>query len=110
MASANADGNSGLISLEAMEALAQRAELIPSLPESPNLVHCFGCRPDNTGKTPAKVLLFELCGESLAEAMAQAGGSMKADDVLHVLRDVADGLLCLHTQKTPVIHGSLEPA
>merc|ERR1719428_2164576 len=66
------------------------------------------CHPP--GKTPAKVLLFELCGESLAEAMAQAGGSMKADDVLHVLRDVADGLLCLHTQKTPVIHGSLEPA
>lgn len=111
MASANADGNSGLISLEAMEALAQRAELIPSLPESPNLVQCFGCRSDNTGKTPAKVLLFELCGESLADVMAQQDGSMKPDEVLHVLRDIADGLMCLHCMPSgPVLHGSLEPA
>jgi len=104
-------GNPGLVSVEAMEALACRADLIPSLPENPNLVHCYCSQADNSGLVPAKVLLLELCGESLADALVQAGGSMKADQVLHVLRDVAGGLFCLHSmEKGPVVHGSLEPA
>lgn len=110
LSGSNEKGNAGLVSLEAIEALAQRADLVPSLPESPNLVRCFGCRADNTTKTPAKLLLLELCTESVADVLVQRG-SLKAEEALHVLRDVADGLLCLHSMAGgPVVHGSVEPA
>jgi hypothetical protein len=103
-------GNPGLVSVEAMQALALRADLIPSLPENPNLVQCLSSQADNTGLCPAKVLLLEMCGESLADAVMQSGGTMKADEILHVLRDVAGGLFCLHSmEKGPVVHGSLQP-
>lgn len=101
-------GNPGLVSMEALEALAQRSDLIASLPQIPNLVKCHGVQADNHGKVPAKVVLMELCGESLKDIMGQEG--MKSDDLLHVFRDVAEGLLCLHTADLgAVVHGSLEP-
>jgi hypothetical protein len=103
----NQNGNPGLVSVEAMEALAQRADLIASLPQNPSIVQCFGVQADNNGKVPAKVVLMELCGESLQDYMAKDG--MKSDDQLHVLRDVAEGLFCLHTAELgSVVHGSID--
>lgn len=98
------------VSLEALKTLVDRTELIMVLPESPHLVRCVGSQADNSGKTHAQLLLFELCEESLTDLLTRNGGALKVDEALQVLEDVAAGLHCLHTaQSGPAIHGSVRP-
>lgn len=100
------------ISLEALQTLVGRTELIKALPESPHLVRCLASQADNSGKAHAQLLLFELCEEPLDDLVARSGGTLKVQEALQVLEDVAAGLHSLHTSEDkpegkPVIHGSV---
>jgi len=95
---------------KATQELLARAELLPRLPHSPHLVHCFGSQEDSSGTHPARLILLEVCGESLADTLVNTGGTMKPDEMILVLQHVTKGLQCLHgAEKGSIVHGSLKP-
>lgn len=108
------DFSSGFLHFEDIKAQEERGKLLPALAPSAHLVQCFGSQVENTGKVSAQVMLFELCGESLAETlnrqMLTGAGPLTANEIVGVLDDVAHGLHCLHTASTgSMVHGSVRP-
>lgn len=112
------DGNSkapaeramAMVSLEALQLLADKAEFLPNMSVHQNVVKTFSAHVDNTSRSHGQVFLMELCEESLAERI-ESQGPMSAEEVLKMIKDVAEGLQFLHCQKEgPVIHGSVEAA
>merc|ERR1719161_2342035 len=99
-----------MVSLEALQCLADKAEALPDMAVHQNVVKIFSAQVDNTSRSHGQVFLMELCDESVAEII-EGKGPMSAEEVLKMVKDVAEGLQFLHGQKEgPVIHGSLETA
>jgi serine/threonine protein kinase len=103
-----AERANAMVSLEALQTLADKAEMLPSLGEHPNVVKCFSSQVDNTSRSHGHVFLMEICDGSVASIL-ESKGSMSAEEVLAMTKDVVAGLEFLHGQKEgPITHGSVE--
>lgn len=97
-----------MVSLEALQSLADKAEALPKMSVHQNVVKIFSAQVDNTSRSHGQVFLMELCDESVA-SIIESKGPMSAEEVLKMVKDVTEGLQFLHGQKEgPVIHGSVE--
>lgn len=97
-----------MVSLEALQMLADKAEFLPTLSAHQNVVKILAAQVDNTSRSHGQVFLMELCDEPVS-LILQNQGPMSAEEALKMVKDVAEGLQFLHNQKEgPVIHGSVE--
>eukprot|EP00746_Dinoflagellata_sp_MGD_P124130 gnl/MRDRNA2_/MRDRNA2_58714_c0_seq1.p1 gnl/MRDRNA2_/MRDRNA2_58714_c0~~gnl/MRDRNA2_/MRDRNA2_58714_c0_seq1.p1 ORF type:complete len:692 (+),score=152.65 gnl/MRDRNA2_/MRDRNA2_58714_c0_seq1:148-2076(+) len=103
-----AEGASAMVSLEALQTLVDKAEMLPQLGVHPNIAQIFSSQPDNTNRSHGHVFLMEICEESVT-SIIKSKGPMSGEEVLKMLKDVVAGLEFLHGQKEgPITHGSVE--
>ena len=91
---ASPGSSSGLVSLEALEAVQREADFAERAGRHPNIVRCHGVLVQNEGAIHSKLLLCEPCVFDLATHTS--GSSLPSREVADVGQELAFGLGHLH--------------